>query len=196
MAHQNRTSYDSQRGDTLIEVLLGMVVLSIIIVGATMLMNSGLRSSMNAVEHTQVRNIIASQSELLRYVRDTYDPTNNTAISQLWRRIAEPANGYSTTATASSVNVCTPPSSKKAFYLTSTAGDPAQQAQIQLQDYTGSAAADNRAYAIPGRGMWIEAVASTGASPAYIDFHMRSCWIGLGSTTNQQVNSITRLYVP
>ena len=59
-------SIRQQAGDTLIEVLLAMGILSVVIVGGSTLMNFGLRNVQNAVEHTQVRNLIAGQSEILR----------------------------------------------------------------------------------------------------------------------------------
>ncbi len=194
---KQQNKYYNQRGDTLIEVLLSMIILSIIVIGASTLMNSGLRSSINAVEHTEVRNIIASQGELLRYVRDTYRSGSNDAISQVWKQLANPAAGYATTAAATSADNCTPgDGGKTAFYLSNNYVDVSQQPQITIQNYTGNVPSDTRQYAIPGRGMWIEGVASTGATPAYIDFYMRSCWSGLGGSAKQQVNSIVRLYVP
>ncbi|MBL8160027.1 prepilin-type N-terminal cleavage/methylation domain-containing protein [Candidatus Saccharibacteria bacterium] len=189
--HQTR----GQRGDTLVEVLLAMVILSAVIVGASILMNSGLRSSINAVEHTQVRNVIASQGELLRYLRDGYQAGSDDFNSAQWRKIVNQGNQYVATAAPTDVEACAPGPGRKAFYLVATFLDVSQAPRIDLVEYDGTSN-DTAPHAVPGRGVWVEGVASTGASPAYIDFHLRGCWIGLGSSINQHVNSVVRLYVP
>jgi hypothetical protein len=50
----------------------------------------------------------------------------------------------------------------------------------------------NQAY-----GIWIEAVPSASANgPGFVDFHIRACWDGPGSTAPMTLGTIVRLYEP
>ncbi len=183
--------YSKQRGDTLVEVLLAMVVLSIVVVGSSLIINVGLRNAINAVEHTQVRNVIASQGEALRYLRDTAQATTSGAALETWRKIQ---SDYTNTNPPGSVDSCVPVAGKRAFYLETTFVTASQPPTITPKDYSTSNLPET--FATPGRGMWVEAVRSPAViNPAYIDFYLRACWGGLGTSTSQQSNSVVRLYV-
>jgi len=74
----------NQRGDTLVEVLMAIVVLAMVIVGAITVMSRGLKASQLAVERTQVRLEVNSQLEMLRYLRDGYASDPNSQAGQTW----------------------------------------------------------------------------------------------------------------
>lgn len=182
-----------QRGDTLIEVLVSIAILSLIIVGGNTLMNFGSKNAINAVEHTQVRNLIVGQSELLRYMRDNAEPGGTDPVSQAWATIVDGGGAYVNANNASPINSCVPASTRQEFYLTVDYSSPAQPPDINVRNYTGNADPEGRPYAVPGRGLWIEGVASSGPV-SYIDFQIRACWEGTGSSVPQQSNTIVRLY--
>lgn len=71
----------SQRGDTLIEVLLGITIFSAAAVGAVFIMNRGIATAQRSFEITQVRNQINNQAELIRHL-------NNLAITASGRTTA------------------------------------------------------------------------------------------------------------
>jgi Tfp pilus assembly protein PilV len=75
-------AYSKQRGDTLVEALMAIVIISVVIVGAMTMMSRGLAVAQIALEHSQTRLMINSQLEMLRFARDSYlkDKTNINAL--------------------------------------------------------------------------------------------------------------------
>lgn len=193
MVRKTTESLGRERGDTLVEVILSIAILSLVLVGGNTLMAMGMRNAITAVEHTQVRNSIVGQSELLHYLRDNSEPGGADTTSQTWNDvILRPP--YLQQGDATQIDSCEPFSARQAFYLTADYVSPSQPVRITVEDYTNSATTD-LPYAIPGRGLWIEAVASPpGATPAYADFHIRSCWPAAGSGIDQLTNTVVRLY--
>lgn len=185
----------NQRGDTLIEVLLSIAIMSMVIVGGSILMNFGMQNAINSVEHTQVRNSIVGQSELLRYLRDNAEAGGNDNTSTTWNTQLRTGGSFVTTAPPTAVNGCSPSGGRQAFYLTVAYNGEDNRPTITVRNYPGSIS-DSRPYAIPGRGMWLEGVASSsGVERPYIDFHIRACWQGSGGGDyQQQSNTVVRLY--
>lgn len=178
-----------QRGDTLVEVLMAIVILSIVIVGAITMMARGLTAAQIAVEHTQARNAINSQTELLRFMRDGYlqDPTS--AVGQKWAELFAPSLLYADGTASSYGGPCAVTSGKRPFFLT-TSGS-----LVQINPFDESI--KPAGVAIPGQGMWIEATASpSNITPGYVDFQLRACWAGIGSSAQQQTVTAVRLYDP
>lgn len=172
------------RGDTLVEVLMAIVIISVVIVGAVTMMTRGLAAAQIALEHSQVRLSVNSQLDMVRYARDRYIAAPTSANATTWRQIItnsdQSAVDYS--------NACAVSGSKTGFYMTAPASSvirntytPAQPASI----------------ALPGQGMWIEAVTSpSNIDPAYVDIVVRACWQGTGGAGQQSVVTATRLYDP
>lgn len=176
-----------QRGDTLVEVLMSLMVLSIVIVSAVTLMTRGLQAAQNALEHSETRQAVNSQIELLKYLRDRNAISKVSTDGVTWASIISTSN---TNATDYSGCTVTAAKAGTAFYLDRPGGvvqrntfDPSQQPST---------------FAVPGRGMWIEADPSdAGISPAYVDFVVRACWAGVGSLSGQQQTvTAVRLYDP
>lgn len=177
----------NQRGDTLVEVLMSLMVLSIVIVGAVALMNRGLQSTQIALEHSQVRQEVNRQIELLRYLRDQYAISSTSADGVTWTGIISSSN---TTATDYSSG-CTVTAGKTgtAFYLQRVSG--------VVQRVAFDSALKPPTFATAGRGMWIEVDPSSGVTPAYIDVVVRACWTGQGSVGSEQKTvTAMRLYDP
>jgi len=179
----------SQRGDTLVEVLMAIVVLSIVIVGAITVMSRGLKASQLAVEHTQVRLQVNAQEQMLRYLRDSYlsDPTS--AAAQTWTSLFTGSPLYAGTTTSNyNGTSCAVTSGKNGFYLTQSGGVVSVNAFNPVLKPT--------TYAQPGQGLWVEMTRSTGISPAYADILLRACWSGIGDAADQQAVTAIRLYDP
>lgn len=173
-----------QRGDTLVEVLMAVVILSVVIVGAMTMMTRGLAAAQVALEHSQVRLSVNGQVEMLRFARDTYLKTATDPSGAQWSAIITGSNAnpvtYDTT--------CNVTSGKQAFYMSKNGS------QVTRNNYTPSTPAT---VATPGSGLWIETVLSpSGISPAYTDFVIRACWSGSGSAGQQRTVTAVRLYDP
>lgn len=174
-----------QRGDTLVEVLMSLAVLSMVIVGAVTLMNRGLQAAQIALEHSQSRQEVNRQIEFMRYLRDQYSVNSASTDGTTWRTII---NTFSNT-TQTNYDGCTVTAGKSAFYLRRTGG------VVERVDFNASQ--QPTTYAVAGSGLWIETAASNGVSPAYVDVVVRACWQGTGSTGGQQRTvTAVRLYDP
>lgn len=177
-----------QRGDTLIEVLVATVVLSVVTVSAFILMNRGMATTMQAVENTQVRQEMDGQLDMVRYIHNAALGSEATTVSA--QQSAEWTNLLSKTnpTTVTSYNACPTSVNTKRFYITTAATEP----KIRVVQYTATASPSGQA--IAGDGIWLEAVRPN-ASANYIDVHARACWNPIVGTSNQTLSTVTRLYV-
>src|SRR5687768_13727330 len=85
-----------QRCDKLVEVLMSVVVLSVVIVGAVTRMNRGMQSAQIALEHSQTRQQVNRQIELLRYLRDQYALNSTSADGVVWASVIASSNNAAT----------------------------------------------------------------------------------------------------
>lgn len=182
---------NSERGDTLIEVIMSIVVLSMVIVGAMVIMSSGLQSAQIALERSQVRLSINSQLELLHYLRDQYAQSKTLPAGQVWSDMIGDSNNEAVSYD-DSCNV-TPSKIDSAFYLTKDAGG------VQLNHF--NSAVQPTSVAVPGQGLWIEPVLSpplyesSSYKVRYVDFVVRACWQASGSGGQQlTVTGLRLLY--
>lgn len=175
-----------ERGDTLVEVLMSIMVLSIIIVGSISLMARGLQVAQSALEHSEVRQGVNAQLDMLRYLRDQYSVNATSADAVTWSSIITSSNSTQTNYSGCGV---TAGKTASAFYLDKSSGT--------VQKTIFNASLQPSTYAIPGRGLWVEAAPSAaGVSPAYVDFVIRACWNAVGNTATQQTVTAERLYDP
>lgn len=180
-----------QRGDTLVEVLMSTVILSLVIVGAITVMARGLKAAQLSVEHTQVRLQINAQLQILRYLRDGYISDASSNAGQKWSAIFTATQGYANTTPAAyndATGTCNVTSGKTGFYLTQAGGN------VAINQFNPASAPVS--YAVPGQGLWIEMTRSTGIFPAYVDILLRGCWSGIGDSTDQSAVTAIRLYDP
>lgn len=178
----------AQRGDTLIEVLMSVLILSIVIVGSITAMSRGMAQNQIAMQHTQVRFSVTGQSEMLRYLRDGYLQDPQSTAGQTWSSLFTGTNPYANTTTSVyNGTSCAVTTNKQGFYLSLSSG----AVTVTQFDSTQKPAT----VAIPGQGMWIEATRSSGVAPAYVDLQIRACWNGLDGSAQQEV-TVLRLYDP
>ena len=186
----------SQRGDTIIEVILAGTILSLVTVSMFSVMQRGTASSYDALERSQVRLELNRQSEMLNYFRDEYTKAtiNGTAMGANdpgtnWQTIVNTAGPYVATATPN-LESCTP--SAQAFFIrydTATS-------KYMLYGESSYTAASGLPSA--GNGIWIEQLNPSGfagINRKFHDFYILSCW---RTTTAQQqtMSSIVRMYDP
>lgn len=190
MEHRQRSqTLKRQAGDTLVEVLMAIVVLSMVIVGAITLMARGLKASQLAVEHTQVRLQINAQAEMLRYLRDAYIADPSSTAGQRWSSLFSGSPLYAdSTASTYDDTACNVSSGKTGFYLAQAGGN------VTINQFDPGITPATHAQ--PGQGLWIEMTRSTGISPAYVDILFRACWSGIGDSADQQSVTVIRLYDP
>lgn len=186
----------SERGDTLIEVLLAMAILSAIIVGAITMMNRGHAIARDSLERSQVTALMTEQAEMLRYVRDSYDPSETGPLvppASLWEDLT---NNWTANAEDAGCKANANP-----FYLRKTL-NPSGQVEPEIVDFDESTIDSGSSnyvetHAKPGSGLWVEAEPPAGAGGVeYIDFYIKGCWSPSGEGPQQEAKTIVRLYMP
>lgn len=165
-----------ESGDTLIEVLMAIAIISIVIVGAYNITNQGLRIEQNAIERTQASQTISGQAEALRTIRDLA-ANGNTAAKANWTTILS-----RTVTTAPNYATCAVSGNASPFYL------DANSTTVVNTGTTISSASKYLTY-------WVEAQRSPSSS-SYVDFHVRGCWQAVGEANRQSISTVVRLLVP
>lgn len=162
-------------GDTLVEVLLATVILSIVLAGAYSLSTRATRLNQSAYERTRATNLVQEQAELLRAVR-------NSADESTWLLV----KNYDTTSyydCRDEVLPIPPDVTNSAydsfFYLNGTGTD------VNTNPGTFKTT-DGLYYTWVGRK-------DTGSNPDYIDFEIYTCWEGIGGIGNQVTGTVIRL---
>lgn len=178
-----------ERGDTLVEVLIAIAVLSTAIVGGLGIMNFGYGIANNAVERTQVQASMNSQLSMISYARDAYiqaEQQPSSGGARAWQAImSHVTNGAPNTSVCNGVT----PQPSGGFYIKE---DIATFDTASVTAYNGTAATT---LALPGSGMWIEG-RKAGGAVNYVDFYVKSCWSAVGAGSDQMSRTVMRLYVP
>lgn len=164
-----RKSSRRTAGDTLVEVLLSTVVLSIVLAGAYTLSSRATRINQAAFERTQVSNYIQQQAELLRNFRDTQN------IDTTWEDIKAKATPTVPAVDCSTLDLVAIGASHPDAFVLDSAG---------VNNFAGS-------LPFGGTGAyWVEAL---DVNDSYLDFTVSACWEAIGAGGQQQSGLVLRL---
>ena len=169
-----------QSGDTLVEVLLATVVLSIVLAGAFSLSTRALRINQTATERTEVVNKMREQAEALSYVAN-----NRDSLAAEWQDI----KNISSTNRTFYFKLFVDPSDIEGGGFE----DPRGGNFIQLFTDEGENGASVDSYGAKGDvdlfDVWIEPRDGTD----YIDFVVNGRWLGIGDNKVQSSTSVLRI---
>lgn len=190
----------SQRGDTIIEVLFAVAVFSLLAVMAIAIMNQGVATSQRALEITQVRNQIDAQAEALRYVHNSYlSSFSEDATGSGWDELKAKAIPTVTPFGSNTSTLC-PDIPNTGFIMNARTGSVVSTTLRKTSEDGSPIYAQVRYDLNVVRdvyGMWIEAARDEGAGGiGFIDFHIRACWEGPGNAPPVTMGTIVRLYDP
>ncbi len=185
-----------QRGDTIIEVLVAIVVLSTVLVISYGIMTRGFANGQIALERTETQAMLNAQATILRTVRDTsqsqkeetgVDTSEWSAVLNLTRNA--PASGIP----ASAVEGCSHPTNAQ-FYFQPSAANPMMPIENTTQ-LVNSSYIRIKSFPTYGDGMWVEGYkVSTAGSQVYYDFYIKSCWYTPYGGDQQMMRTTVRLY--
>lgn len=170
--------------------MIAFSIFAMVAVGAMTIMNRSMAIAQRSLEVTQVRAQMDTQAELLRYIHGRYT-TNYPASDASWAAIKDKVKAP---AGLTPFGQCAASAANSQFFITESG---LVSANIQASAPTGGTlppyaqVRGTQAY-----GLWIEAVRGGSVNPRYIDFHIRACWDGAGSTTPVTLGTIVRLYEP
>lgn len=199
------------RGDTLIEVLFAVAVMSLVIVTSITLMNQGTNTSVRSLQSTLARQELDNQAETLRFLNSAYVAayTSGTLVSsgsatpaQVYRSIldAVEAKGAKSVTTFGTNNgtSCSKAPTGSFILNTKTARFQSYDANklVLATSYPQIVYKDDGTLS-QSQGIWIEAVRSAASGGTrYTDFHIRACWGAPGMSVPMNLGTIVRLYDP
>lgn len=190
-----------ERGDTLIEVLVAVVALSVIVTLAYTIMTRSFAQGQIALERTTTQGMVAAQISMLRdtFARHEQAVRSGASVSSTdWNTIVKSfaSGGFVqevTAVNANAVDSCTFRTNRR-FYF-----DPTTTVQADKIKPTVFVDANMmRQATLPkyGDGLWIEGykiTPTTGAKP-YYDFYVKACWDAAISGERQTVVTNVRFY--
>jgi type II secretory pathway pseudopilin PulG len=192
-----------ERGDTIIEVILAVVIFALIAVGSLTIMNQGLATAERSLEVTLVRQQMDAQAEALRYIHDVRlaaAPGSSSTWSDLITAYGQPgASPYGTSGSR-----CEIPNGGgyKPFILNARTAQVASNPPVVSVSDPGVPPYPQVIYKADSSieqayGLWVEAVPSSSLPlTRFVDFHIRACWDGPGSSVPMTLGTIVRLYDP
>ena len=184
------------RGDTLVEVLLGVTIFSLVAVIALETMNRGMAIAQYSLETTLVRQQIDAQAEMLRYAHDMKNDT--------WKKLVD-NNSVSVSAVNSNegnlgAEKCPDDFSTKEFALAAT---PSLASKISILNNPGDYKAaetyarvdsdTKKTYGISVRLVKPSTTTGSRDSNKY-DAYIKACWMPVGSKMPATIGTIVRLY--
>lgn len=193
-----------QSGDTIIEVIFAIVIFAFVAISGLALMNKGIAVGERALEVTLVRQQINAQAQALRYVHAANLASPSQQLSDTWQSFLTTYKETSASPYGLSSGNCRLPSgsSYKPFILNARTarvwGAPSIAPATGTNYPPYSQVIYNTDSSVKAAyGLWIESVpSSTPIVPRYVDFHIRACWPGSGSSVPMTIGTIVRLYVP
>ena len=184
------------RGDTLVEVLLGVTIFSLVAVIALETMNRGMAIAQYSLETTLVRQQVDAQAEMLRYAHDMKDDT--------WKKLVD-NNSVSVSVVNDNegnlgVEKCPDDFSTKEFALAAT---PSLASKISILNNPGDYKAaetyarvdsdTKKTYGISVRLVKPSTATGSRDSNKY-DAYIKACWMPVGSKMPATIGTIVRLY--
>ena len=183
-------------GDTLVEVLLGVTIFSLVAVIALETMNRGMAIAQYSLETTLVRQQVDAQAEMLRYAHDMKNDT--------WKKLVD-NNSVSVSAVNDNegnlgVEKCPDDFSTKEFALAAT---PSLASKISILNNPGDYKAaetyarvdsdTKKTYGISVRLVKPSTATGSRDSNKY-DAYIKACWMPVGSKMPATIGTIVRLY--
>lgn len=184
------------RGDTLVEVLLGVTIFSLVAIIALETMNRGMAIAQYSLETTLVRQQVDAQAEMLRYAHDMKNDT--------WKKLVD-NNSVSVSAVNDNegnlgVEKCPDDFSTKEFALAAT---PSLASKISILNNPGDYKAaetyarvdsdTKKTYGISVRLVKPSTATGSRDSNKY-DAYIKACWMPVGSKMPATIGTIVRLY--
>jgi type II secretory pathway pseudopilin PulG len=171
---------NKNKGDTIVEVLLASVLLSIVLAGAYSLSSRATRLNQSAYERSRATNLVQEQAELLKSIKNTGSSEwNNVTL------LIQPEEFFyncRNTGLVTAKPAISGPTYAGFFYL-----DDDDEGNIVVND--GAVKTTDDIY-----HTWV-ARSDQYIGNGHYDFSIYTCWEGLGSSGNQLSGAVVRLEI-
>lgn len=162
------------RGDTIVEVILAMALLTMVLFTAWGSTNRSSQVSLNSRKRVVMVNALKEQAEILRNQRDFTAGADFT-------NLINPYNiASSVTVPSNSCQALTGGNPAQSFYLEST---PSTPSTVVLKPGVKTVAGD------PNAKVWLQAKKVDNGAPgtgiSYYDFYINSCWLTVGGVQKE-----------
>lgn len=205
----------SERGDTLIEVMFAFAIFALVAVSSLTIMNQGVATAQRSLEITLVRAQIDAQAEAIRYIHQAYVSSYQrngpapTGAAAEWPKMTSKTIGKGVDAASpfgqTNGSLCPDLSQVQSPFIVNARTAQLWNGTVASAPAVGSSlppfsqviyhddSSIDQAY-----GIWVEAVPSPVSSngTGFVDFHIRACWSGAGSSVPMTLGTIVRLYEP
>jgi len=200
----------SQRGDTLIEVLVAIAVLGALIAVAYAVMNRGFASTQNSLDRTSTQALINGQASMLRAAHARAANGDSTSWDAIVALVPTGVSSYTSPSSDPTANGkavidgCTSSFSnfdQWNFYFDVNRTDGIDPMLPKKIDY-GATPDLARKGTTPklGDGIWVEGHGyKPGVNEDLYVFYIKSCWMptySAGNNVSSQAKTVVRLYAP
>jgi hypothetical protein len=171
--------YSDERGDTLVETVLAMAVLSLVLLTSWALVHKATQISLAARQRIEIVNRLKEQAEIIKGLY----ADNKTAITS--RTMQSTAGGPVINAGGTiSSNPCDD----------SRLGTPTNAFYLSVDEAAGSIAPTMGVKTNGTEKVWVQLTTATGPEgKPYIDFHVRGCWQSFGIQQEENTQLRVRL---
>jgi len=204
----------SERGDTLIEVMFAFAIFALVAVGSLTIMNQGISTAQRSLEITLVRAQMDAQAEAIRYIHQAYvnsyqrngaAPADDTTAAEWITMTVDKRANTASPFGVTDGSLCSDLSHVQAPFILNARTAKVRDSPPDTSPSNGSSLPpfsqviynDDSSIAT-AYGIWVEAVPSPVSSngTGFVDFHIRACWSGAGSSRPVTLGTIVRLYEP
>jgi hypothetical protein len=153
---------NNSSGDTIIEVMLAMALLTAFLFISWGITNKATQIGINSRKRVEMVNSMKEQAEIIK----AFYAKNGSKTAEL-------INNVNPTTTGLDKGPCEPDgvTTDNVFHFTTDSGDIVKQKQKK-----NAPDADNT--------LWVQYKQDTASDPKFSDFYIRSCWQTVGSTQN------------
>lgn len=195
----------TQKGDTLVEVLLAMAVFAVVMMIGLSAMNNGMSRALASLQLTMARNTMDSQAEALRFANAAYisefrsdGGAVTSAAARVWQdKLTKGAKGAATRLAdckRDDANAFVLSRSDLSYHSNGITNAVTYPRIAYGDDADSNAITNSNTDYKRAEGIWVEKVHL--ANTNYYDFHIRACWSAPGSNVNTTLGTIVRLYDP
>ncbi len=212
--------HNTKRGDTIVEVVFSIAILSFTILSLMLVMQKGSNAVQLSLELNLARNHMNAQAEAIRFINASIQNRERTSeagqtseFSSIWRDMVSEASASVSewkdmTTVVNGEPVCREAPSKSFVLDLSNVqsglqkGSVLTKAEVYPRMVYNNGADNNKIQTdkrfVRSEGIWVEVERASGSDAALTDaydFHIRACWKSVGQSAPITLGTIVRVHV-